>query len=295
MCSWLQSPPHRHLHRHHRSDLPQAILGQVLSLVAILYLRGPPAALGLLLGILVTGKHAACRAIRAGRQKSSGHCSPPPLPPPAYATWQTQTPCWVRTTCSMRLFGVGGLYLSRTELAVRAPGGRAALRMPDAWPGGTGKKGWQALLPCAVPPFGVGVWSFRAAAGMNRHVCNSSVRNAAGSGTELASCRAVPCQVDRMARTDCAIAQLAVLDENSRSVLGHALSSREHALTAVHLRLVRARPAGAAALCCSASAGLLGLARCVCTAALWHYPVAFSCAASAPCGTAWKCHQTGPT
>ena len=47
-----------------------------------------------------------------------------------------------------------------------------------------------------------------------------------------------------MARTDCAIAQLAVVRTESKAVLGRALSSREHLLSAVHLRLVRHWRAG---------------------------------------------------
>ncbi|KAL4447706.1 hypothetical protein ABPG75_004925 [Micractinium tetrahymenae] len=44
-------------------------------------------------------------------------------------------------------------------------------------------------------------------------------------------------QVGRMAHTDCAIAQLRVMNAESRAALDRALTSREHVVSAVHLRL----------------------------------------------------------
>lgn len=112
-CEEQLEQPTLHVCRHcrwrHRS--PQALLGQALSLVSLLYLDGPPAAMGLLLGIFVTGKQRICLTGEVGQALHGGSCCCCCCNP-----WLTcdahPAACWACPLRSERLSRGDGLHVS---------------------------------------------------------------------------------------------------------------------------------------------------------------------------------------
>ena len=220
-------------------------------MVALTYLEGPTAALGLLLGLLITGKLLRVRPLAGSSREALQLCAsqrlscrqaPPrhPGPPHQFAVPACpgvalpQPPCHPASrppscsdclpgchpasrppSCSDCLPGCERLRVSRPEPAQRAHRGGPALHLPRLWLHLTGE-GF----------FGFFV-SGRCAAAAASMPCPPACLPAR-----------LPLQVASDARVDCQLAELLLMDHRAHAVLRSRAEARDNLMAAVQLRLV---------------------------------------------------------